>query len=125
MSVLKVTGTVTPPMSGHFKPLMETFSQAFEDATGEKLIPGTLNVKVETPITIKEDFRIPAYKLGGGEQDLLFEKCQIDGTPAYRLRRFNRSTGEGSHGDHILEISSSKRISNSAPGSIVSIEFFR
>jgi hypothetical protein len=121
MSVLKVTGIVTPPMRGHFKPLMETFSHVFEEATGEKLFPGTLNVKVETPITIKEDFRILASKLGGGEQDLLFERCRIDGIAAYRLRRFNPFTGEGSHGDHILEISSSTWIPNSIPEQIDSI----
>jgi hypothetical protein len=125
MSILKVTGTVTPRMSGHFKPLMEDFSRVFEEATREKLFPGTLNVKVERPIPIKEDFRIPAWKLGGDEQDLLFEACRIDGIPAYRLRRFNPSTGEGGHGDDILEISSLTWIPNSTPGSTVTIEFFR
>jgi hypothetical protein len=104
---------------------METFSHVFEKATGEKLVAGTLNVKVRQPIKIKEDFRIPASDLGGGEQDLLFEKCLIDGIRAYRLRRFNPSTGEGGHGDHILEISSSIYIPNSTPGSTVTIEFFR
>lgn len=125
MSILTVTGTVTPRMSGHFKPLMEAFADVFEEATGEKLFPGTLNVKVETPIAIKKDFEIPAAKLGGGKQDLLFERCRIDGIPAYRLRRCNPSTGSGSHGDHILEISSSTWIPNNSPGSRVTIEFFR
>jgi hypothetical protein len=125
MGSLTVTGVVTPRMNGHFKPLMERFSQVFEEATGEKLFPGTLNVKVETPITIKEDFRILASKLGGGEQDLLVERCRIDGIPAFRLRRFNPSTGEGGHGDNTLEISSSTWIPNSTAGSTVIIEFFR
>jgi hypothetical protein len=125
MGSLTVTGIVAPRMSGHFKPLMERFSEVFAEATGERLIPGTLNVRVETPITIKEDFRILASKLDGGEQDLLFERCRIDGIPAYRLRRFNPSTGEGNHGDHILEISSSTWIPNSSPESRVTIEFFR
>jgi hypothetical protein len=125
MSALKITGTVTPPMSGHFKPLMTTFSHVFEKATGEKLVPGTLNVEIGAPIEIKEDFRIPASELGGDEQDLLFEKCRIDGIDAYRLRRFNPSTGEGGHGDDILEISSSTWIPNSDPGKTVTIEFFR
>jgi hypothetical protein len=104
---------------------METFSHVFEQATGEKLIAGTLNVKVDAPIKIKEDFRIPASELGGGEQDLLFERCLIGGIRAYRLRRFNPSTGEGGHGDHILEISSPTWIPNSTPGNSVTIEFFR
>ena len=98
MTILKVIGTVTPRMNADFKPLMERFSEVFAEATGERLIPGTLNVRVKTPITIEEDFKILASKLGGVEQDLLFERCRIDGIPAYRLRRFNPSTGEGSHG---------------------------
>ena len=60
MSTLKVTGTVTHPMSGHFKPLIEAFLHVFERATGEKLIAGTLNIKVGGPIKIKEDFRTPS-----------------------------------------------------------------
>jgi hypothetical protein len=104
---------------------MEEFSQVFEEATGEKLFAGTLNVKVKERIKIKEDFRIPASRLGGDEQDLLFEKCLIDGIRAYRLRRCNPVTGEGGHGDDILEISSSSCIPNNTPGSTVTIEFFR
>jgi hypothetical protein len=125
MSILKVTGTVTGPMKGDFKRVMDAFPDVFAEATGEKLIPGTLNVKVGAPIKIEEDFRIVASELGGGEQDLLFEKCLIDGIRAYRLRRFNPSTGEGGHGDNILEISSSTWIPNSNPGNSVTIEFFR
>lgn len=113
------------PMSGHFKPLMKTFSEVFERATGEKLIPGTINVNVGTQIKIKEDFRIPASDLNGGEQDLLFERCRIDGIPAYRLRRCHPLTNEGGHGDHILEISSSACIPSNSPGSRATIEFFR
>ncbi len=44
MSILKVTGTVTPPAAGHFKQRMTNFPDVFEEATGERLIPGTLNV---------------------------------------------------------------------------------
>jgi hypothetical protein len=125
MGIFKVTGMVTQQMSGHFKPLMENFSHVFEEATGEKLVPGTLNVRVRDPIEINAHFRIPASKLGGGEQDLLFEICRIDRIWAYRLRRFNPFTREGGHGDHILEISSSICIPNNKPEDTVTIEFFR
>jgi hypothetical protein len=125
MGILKVTGSVMGPMSGHFKPLMKTFSEVFERATGEKLIPGTINVNIGTQIRIREDFRIPASDLDGGEQDLLFEICRIDRIWAYRLRRCNPLTNEGGHGDHILEISSSTWIPNSTPGSTVTLEFFK
>ncbi len=125
MSILKVTGTVTPPAAGHFKQRMTNFPDVFEEATGERLIPGTLNVSVGSEIPIKEHFRIRGLRIGEPEQDLLFEVCRIDGFWAYRIRPYILSTGGGGNGDRILEISSSTSIPNNSPGTTLTIEFFR
>jgi hypothetical protein len=115
MSVLKVTGKVTPCGNGHLRQRMTSFPDVFEQATGEKLIPGTLNVRVEMGIPIREHFRIQGSRIGEREQDLLFEVCRINRTLwGYRIRPYQVLTGEGGHGDHILEITCSTRIPSKA-----------
>ena len=79
MSALKVIGTVTPSARGDFTQRMTEFPHVFEEATGEKLVPCTLNIRVSTEIRIKEDFRIQGSRINEHEQDLLFEVCRIDG----------------------------------------------
>ena len=109
---------------GHFKPRMTRNDEAFKNATGESLFPGTLNVDVGKPIPIKEDFRIRGAEIGESE-DFIFEKCRINGIPAYRIRPFMPADGSGGHGDHILEISSAQKIPNVPPGAEVEILLFR
>jgi hypothetical protein len=88
MSALKVIGTVTPSARGDFTQRMTKFPHVFEEATGEKLVPGTLNIRVSTEIRSKEHFRIHGSRINEPEQDLLFEVCRINGilsvqTPSY------------------------------------------
>ncbi len=109
----------------HFTERMNNYPHVFKAATGEDLYPGTINVEVNCEIPIKEDFRIRGSDIGETEQDLLFEKCQINGIDAYRIRPYNLKTGAGGHGDHILEISSSVKIPDVKPGIIVAITLFR
>jgi hypothetical protein len=126
MSALKVTGKVVPRGQGHFTQRMTKFPQVFEEATGEKLFIGTLNVQVGKRILIREHFRIQGARIQEPEQDLLFEVCRIDGLLwGYRIRPYQLLTGEGGHGDDVLEITCSTRIPNASPGSEVTIEFFR
>jgi hypothetical protein len=120
--MIRISGVV---QSGHrhFSERMTVSPAVFEAATGESLYPGTLNVKVSESLPIREDFRIqdplnPA-------QDLLFEICRINGRWAYRIRPYHRETGEGGHGDNVLEIACSAEIPNAKPGREMEIEFFR
>lgn len=125
-----VMGTVVTGF-GHFFRRMTEFPEAFRKATGERLYPGTLNVDVGQAITIKEDRRIVGAEIGEPYQDLLFERCLINGVPAWRIRpyvldeRAGFPVGGGGHGDHILEISSTTKIPNATAGSRVEITLFR
>jgi hypothetical protein len=124
MSVLKVTGKVTSG-ARHFTQRMTRNPSVFQEATGETLVTGTLNVRVEKDIPIREHFRILGSTIGESNQDLIFEVCRINGLWGYRIRPCNVVTGDGGHGDHILEITCSTCIPNAAPDSEVTIEFFR
>ena len=109
---------------GHFRRRMTTYHAAFEKATGEKLVPGTLNIKVEEEIRINEHFRIRGTEICEPQQDLLFEICRINGIWAYRIRPCSITNGRGGHGDNILEIACSQEIRPATPGSPVKITLF-
>lgn len=124
MIILK--GSVCPDEEGlkHFSRRMTQYPEVFEKATGQRLYPGTLNVNIGKPFPVREHFRIRGTEINEPEQDLLFEVCRTNGIWAYRIRPFNLKTGEGGHGDHILEIACSQKIPDAAPGKQVEIVFF-
>ena len=93
--------------SGDFTKRMTQFPGVFQQATGEELFPGTLNVRVKKQIKINEHFRIRGFDINEPEQDLLFEICRTNGIWAYRIRPYNLKNGSGGHGDHIIEIACS------------------
>ena len=105
---------------------MERFPDVFGAVTGERLFPGTLNVQLESPLPIRAEFTIPGSEIGEPEQDMLFERCTVNGIPAFRLRPFQPATGAGGHGDHILELVSSVELRPLLAGSeTVIVEFPR
>jgi len=110
---------------GHFRARMTNFPEVFRRATGEVLFKGTLNVEVDRQIEIKEHFRIRGTEINEPEQDLLFEVCRVNGVWGYRIRPYVLATGEGGHGDNVLEISCAREIPNAACGSEIQIELFR
>jgi CTP-dependent riboflavin kinase len=110
---------------GDFRKRMESYPEVFERAAGERLFPGTINVNVDRKITIKEDFRVIGKDINEPDQDLLFEKCLINDIPAYRIRPYHLATGEGGHGDDVLEIVAAREIPNIAEGGVVEITFLR
>ncbi len=110
---------------GHFKQRIANFPGAFREATGEELFRGTLNVDVGRAIEVKEHFRIRGTELNEPAQDLKFEVCRINGIWGYRVRPYVLTTGEGGHGDHILEIACGQKIPNATCGSVVQIALFR
>jgi hypothetical protein len=95
----------------------------FENAPGELLYPGTLNMNVGKPVSVKEHFRIHGSEPNESEE-FLFEVCRINGIWAYGIRPLDPK-GEGGHGDHIIEIACSQEIPNASPGTECEIEFFR
>jgi CTP-dependent riboflavin kinase len=123
---MKVTGRITHGV-GDFRVRMVRFADVFERAVGEPLFPGTLNVDIQRPLRIHEDFRIPGSTIGERGQDLLFERCLVAGYRAYRIQPYELSGGAGGHGDHILEIASVMELRPLLVGreDIVEIEFYR
>ena len=95
---------------GHFRPRIKTYPDVFERATGEKLFPGTLNVRVDRVVPPVEHFRVIGAQIGEPTQDLLFEICRINGIWAYRIRPFSLQDGGGGHGDNVLEIASAREL---------------
>jgi len=104
-----VRGSVCPDAEGlkHFSRRMREYPEVFERATGERLYEGTLNVNVGERIQIKEHFRIHGKELNE-QEDFLFEICRINGIWAYRIRPLD-AMGGGGHGDHIIEITFSRK----------------
>jgi CTP-dependent riboflavin kinase len=91
---------------GHFRQRMTQYPEVFRNAAGEDLYPGTLNVELDRQIPIKEGFRIRGADIGEPDQDLQFEVCRLGDIRVFRIRPLNLITGDGGHGDHILEIAS-------------------
>jgi hypothetical protein len=116
---------------GDFTRRMTEFPEVFRRVTGENLYPGTINVELPRPVRIREHLRLIGAEIGEPYQDLLFEPCALNGAPAWRIRplvldsRAGLPVGEGGHGDHILEISCSRKIPHASPGSEVQIVLFR
>jgi hypothetical protein len=92
------------PGCGHFGQRMAKYRDVFTEAAGEKLYPGTLNVKINRKIEIQPNFRISGAEIGEPRQDLLFENCLINGIKAYRIRPLVLETGGGGHGDDRSQI---------------------
>ena len=107
--MISVSGVVVQGI-GAWRPRIERFPEVFHVATGQRLFPGTLNVLLDSPLPIQEEFRILGSEIGEPEQDLLFERCRINGIEAFRLRPFQPATGVGGHGDHVLEIVCSQEL---------------
>lgn len=125
MSLIRVSGVVVSG-NGAWRPRIERFPEVFRAACGESLFAGTLNVQLERPLSIQPDFMIPGAEIGEPEQDMLFERCTINGVPAFRLRPYQAATGLGGHGDHILEIVSAIELRPRLAGSDrIVVEFSR
>ena len=119
-----IKGTITGGVKD-FGRRMTRFREVFTKATGEELYPGTLNVKINQVVPIREDFRILGAEIGEPEQDLLFERCLISGNKGYRIRPYHLLTGRGGHGDSILEIACAKQLAGVTLGIEVEVTFFR
>jgi len=63
--VIKVHGVVEGGI-GACRPRMERFPDVFRQLTGEPLFPGTLNIRIDRPLAIHEEFRIPPFPRSEG-----------------------------------------------------------
>ena len=109
----------------HFQVRMTKYRDVFKKATGQELFPGTLNVKVDRQIEVREDFRIKGTEIDEPEQDLIFEPCRINGIEAFRIRPLHLATGLGGQRDDTLEIAAAQRVPCVEIGTEVEVELFR
>ncbi len=109
----------------HFQSRMTNYREVFERVAGQELFPGTLNVRIDRQIAVREDFRMKGAEIGEPEQDLIFERCRINGIEAFRVRPLHLKTGLGGHGDDTLEIACSQKIPCVETGTEVEVELFR
>jgi CTP-dependent riboflavin kinase len=121
--MLLLKGLVVPGCR-HFSRRMTDYREAFQRAVGQELYPGTLNVRVDRQIPIREELRLSGREINELE-DFLFERCLINGRGAYRIRPCHPETGKGGHGDHVLEIACAEWIPNVAVGTEVVVGLFR
>ncbi len=110
---------------GDFRRRMEGFPDVFHRAMGYAPYPGTLNVDVGLPIKIKEEFRIQGVEINEPTQDLLFERCAINGIYGFRIRPFDTATGCGGHGDKVFEIACDRQVPAATIGAVVQVTLFR
>jgi len=109
----------------HFQGRMTNYREVFQKATGQELFPGTLNVRVDRRIPVREDFRVKGVEITEPEQDLILERCRINGIEAFRIRPLHLKTGLGGHGDETLEIAWSQMIPSVEAGTQLEVELLR
>ena len=114
----------TRPGNKHFTGRIGRNRNVFHNATGEHLFEGTINVKVDKPVPVREHFRVRGTDINESE-DFLFEICRINGHWAYRIRPYNPENGGGGWGDDVLEIACAEKLENVSPGTEVEIQLFR
>jgi CTP-dependent riboflavin kinase len=118
-----VTGTVQDGQQ-HFSRRMTEHPSVFAEVFGCVPHPGTINVKVDSPIAIQSESSIPDPL--NEQQVLLIEKCLINGFDGFRIRPSEILHPErGGRGDHIIEVSSCTKIPGIGLGVKVTLEFFR
>jgi CTP-dependent riboflavin kinase len=124
---------------GHFsvRHSWPAFLAAYREVTREDFVLGTLNVRVAQSVPIHEERRIRwagIEKTGAPvesqfrPEDFSLESCLVNGIPAFRIRPCapgGPPLGHGGHGDHILEIMSSRIIPDARPGATIEISLFR
>jgi len=122
--MLSITGEVISGV-GEFRVRMSNYLEQFESVLGHPVYPGTINVLMDGELAIQEDFRIEGTSIDEPNQDLLLERCTINGVNAYRVRPLELDTGAGGHGDHVLEIICARYQPNCGAGEKVTVTFDR
>ena len=114
--------------SGQWTKRMERAGPVFNEATGETLHHGTLNIKLAEEIAIEEHFRVLGEKTGDQHENYLLEICRVDGIWAYRVRPLGHDGVSGGWGDSVLEILCKDGLREKlgkGTGDEVTVEFFR
>ena len=118
-------GTVASGI-GDLTQWMVKYADLYEECTGVRLYPGSLNVILE------EEYRLPSIPplrlppaVLGGQVGMNIVPCTIMGLPAFVLRTDQNEAGTGNHDRRVIEIGAAVRLRdefNLSDGDIVTIE---
>lgn len=105
---------------------IERLSSYYEQKTGMRLYPGTLNVKLSSEYSLPADvIRLEADEYGG-RVSVSIVPCRIFNRQAFLLRTDQNENGRGHHPRNIIEIATDVRLRDDyqlKDGDWVEIEF--
>jgi len=89
---------------------IERLSSFYEQKTGMRLYPGTLNVELPSPYSLPPDvIRLEAQEYGGSVS-VSIVPCRIFDRRAFLLRTDANERGTGHHPPNIIEIATDLRL---------------
>jgi riboflavin kinase, archaea type len=110
----------------NFAVWIEQLSSLYEQKTGMRLYPGTLNVELALPYSLPEDvIRLEGNEYGGSVSVSIVQ-CRIFNRRAFLLRTDQNDRGTGRHPRNIIEIATDVRLRDAyqlKDGDWVEIEF--
>ena len=110
----------------NFAVWIEQLSSLYEQKTGKRLYPGTLNVELALPYSLPEDvIRLEGNEYGGSVSVSIVQ-CRIFNRRAFLLRTDQNDRGTGRHPRNIIEIATDVRLCDAyqlKDGDWVEIEF--
>jgi riboflavin kinase, archaea type len=105
---------------------IERLSSFYEEKTGMRLYPGTLNVELSSPYSLPPDaIRLEANEYGGSVS-VSIVPCRIFDRQAFLLRTDQNERGTGHHSRNIIEIATDIRLRDAyqlRDGDWVEVEF--
>jgi riboflavin kinase len=105
---------------------IERLSSLYEEKTGMRLYPGTLNVELPSPFSLPPGvMRVEAHEYGGSVS-VSIVPCRIFGRRAFLLRTDQNEQGTGHHPRNIIEIATDIRLRDAyqlRDGDWVEVEF--
>ncbi len=111
---------------GNFGQWIEKLADLYEQKTGMRLYPGTLNLELPGPYSLPPDvIRLEAHEYGG-RVSVSIVPCRIFDRPAFLLRTDANEAGTGPHSRNIIEIAADIRLREAyglKDGDWVEVEF--
>lgn len=95
---------------GNFGQWIERLSDLYEQKTGMRLYPGTLNVELPSEYSLPADVIRLEGEEYGGTVSVSIVRCRIFDRPAFLLRTDRNDSGAGPHARNIVEIASDVRL---------------
>lgn len=111
---------------GNFGFWIERLNDFYEQKTGSRLYPGTLNLELSSSYSLPPDvIRLEADEYGG-RVSVSIVPCRIFGRQAFLLRTDENERGTGHHPRNIIEIATDiglREAYNLRDGDCVKVEF--